>query len=290
MRKKISLCQRLAKYQVSKPAANLIYESVKSEYQWMNKVEELLNKEKRNISWSAHFASLQEEIPRPPAITGLLPFFLENAHTTAIIQHSMKVIKQGIHYLNPGQTPVIAMDQPLFAIAKQIQWNNSDVYGEDKYVVMMGGLHIEMASLKMLGHWLNNSGWDAALVQADITTPGRADAILKASHVTRSRYAHQVSACALFICQRRAYQAYINRCGLQEQLSFDDWVKKQSKECPQFLYWSIVLELELLVLELVRSIREGKFLLYVQVLGKLAPWMFVLDLTNYSRWLPIHIR
>lgn len=216
--------------------------------------------------------------------------FLENAHTTAMIQHSTKVIKQGIHYLNPDKTPVIAMDQPLFAIAKQIQWNNSDVYGEDKYVVMMGGLHIEMASLKMLAHWLNNSGWDAALVQADITTPGRADAILKASHVTRSRYAHQVSACTLFICQRRAYQAYTNRCGSQEQLSFDDWVKKQSKECPQFLYWSIVLELELLVLELVRSIREGKFILYVQVLGKLAPWMFALDLTNYSRWLPIHIR
>ena len=54
-----------------------------------------------------------------------------------------------------------------------------DIYGEDKYVVMMGGLHIEMAALKVLGDWLQNSGWTRALVRADITTPGKADTMLK---------------------------------------------------------------------------------------------------------------
>lgn len=110
---------------VSRPSANLIDESIKSEHQWLNTVEELLNREKREereyISWSAHFASLQEDQPRTPAITGLLPLFTENAHTAAMIQHSMEVIKQGINFVNPGQTPIIAMDQPLYALAKQIQ-------------------------------------------------------------------------------------------------------------------------------------------------------------------------
>jgi hypothetical protein len=73
---------------------------------------------------------------------------------------------------------------------------------------MMGGLHIEMASLKLLGHWLDHSGWDGALVQVDVTTRGRADGILKAAHVTRTRYAHQVSACVLYILKRDAYKAY----------------------------------------------------------------------------------
>lgn len=155
---------------------------------------------------------------------------------------------------------------------------------------MMGGLHIEMAALKMVGHWLKNSGWDAAIVQADLTTSGRADAILKASHITRSRYAHQVSACALHILQTTAYQAYTESCGTEKQLDFVSWAKEQRQQHPQFQYWATVLELELLVLELVRSIREGKFLLYIQVLGKLMPWMFLLDLSNYSRWLPVHIR
>ena len=56
-----------------------------------------------------------------------------------MIQHSMRLIKQAVEYVNPGQTPIIAMDQPLFAIAKQIQWEKADLYGKDKYVVMMGG-------------------------------------------------------------------------------------------------------------------------------------------------------
>ena len=36
-------------------------------------------------------------------------------------------------------------DQPLFALAKLIQWKWPEVYGESMHVVMMGGLHIEMA-------------------------------------------------------------------------------------------------------------------------------------------------
>jgi hypothetical protein len=44
------------------------------------------------------------------------------------------------------------------------------------------------------------------------------------------------------------------------------------------------------MLQYIRSIREGNFLLYVQILGKLVPWFFSMGLTNYARWLPVHIR
>ena len=36
-----------------------------------------------NISWSAHFASLQNAT-HPPAITGLLPLFRDNAHSRSL--------------------------------------------------------------------------------------------------------------------------------------------------------------------------------------------------------------
>jgi hypothetical protein len=45
----------------------------------------------------------------------------------------------------------------LFALVKQIQWTIPD-FREDKFVVLMGGLHIEMASFKVLGKWLSDSG------------------------------------------------------------------------------------------------------------------------------------
>lgn len=63
--------------------------------------------------------------------------FLENAHTVAMIRHSMDVIRNAINHLHPEQTPVIAFDQPLFALAKQIQWKWPDRY--DDIVILLGG-------------------------------------------------------------------------------------------------------------------------------------------------------
>ena len=40
------------------------------------------------------------------------------------------------------QTPVIAFDQPLYVLAKQVHWNWPDRYSEDKFMVIFGGLDI----------------------------------------------------------------------------------------------------------------------------------------------------
>ena len=52
----------------------------------------------------------------------LLPLFNDHAHTPAIISHSMYFLKKITEYLNPGQTPVITVDQPLYSFAKKIKW------------------------------------------------------------------------------------------------------------------------------------------------------------------------
>lgn len=67
----------------------------------------------------------------------------------------MDVVKKAVDHLNARHSPVIAFDQPLFALAKIVQWNWSDLYGEKKFVVMMGALHIEMAFLKTIGNILS---------------------------------------------------------------------------------------------------------------------------------------
>eukprot|EP00795_Rhopilema_esculentum_P014898 gene14898-6038_t len=106
----------------------------------------------------------------------------------------MKVIKSSLQQLNPSQTPVLVMDQPLFALAKQIQWS-LDEFSEDRYVVMFGGLHIEMVFLKVLGKWLDGSGWAKIMCMAGVANQGVADSFLSACHVTRTRRAHQESRC-----------------------------------------------------------------------------------------------
>ncbi|CAB4040300.1 Hypothetical predicted protein [Paramuricea clavata] len=99
----------------------------------------------------------------------------------------MDVIKRATEILNPGQVPIITVDQPLYAIAKQIQWNWKASHRESQFIVMFGGLHIEMAALKALGTLLNGSGWTAALGEAKVASPGTAESFLRASHVTRKK-------------------------------------------------------------------------------------------------------
>jgi len=40
-----------------------------------------------------------------------------------MIKHGMNVLKKATQYLNPGQVSVIALDAPLYALAKLVQWN-----------------------------------------------------------------------------------------------------------------------------------------------------------------------
>ena len=141
----------------------------------------------------------------PAAINALLPLFLDNASSVAMIRHSMDIVKAAIQHLNPGQTPVLAADQPLYARAKEIQWTWPATHGEDHFVIMFGGLHIEMATLKLLGDWLEDSGWTNALVQADIASSGTANSIIHASHITKTRHAHQVTAASLYTLLQQAY-------------------------------------------------------------------------------------
>lgn len=165
------------------------------------------NKKPVNISWSAHHADADHQQKTLP-ILAMMPLFHHSANTPAMIRHSFTVVESAIKHLNPNQIPVLCFDQPTFALAKLIQWHWPDTYGEHKFVVMMGGLQIEMAALRMLGHWLDGSGWVQCLVRGEVASSGVAESFIHACHVKRTRYAHTVTAAALFICQQRCYSQY----------------------------------------------------------------------------------
>ena len=67
-----------------------------------------------------------------------------------MVKYGMGVIKTITYYLNPGQVPLIAVDQPLFALAKYIQRTWPQTFGEDKFS-MFGGVHIEMCIWDNIG-------------------------------------------------------------------------------------------------------------------------------------------
>ena len=63
---------------------------------------------------------LVQELDVLPCISTLLPLFEDQAKSPAI-KHSMDIISTATNYLNPGQIPIMTVDLPLYALAKQIQ-------------------------------------------------------------------------------------------------------------------------------------------------------------------------
>jgi len=271
---------------------------MQKEYRWLEQVRQVVTSDTLHgdeaLSWAAYHASIQPPNVEPNsdvALTSLLPLFYDQAKSVAMIRHSMDVVKKAVEILNPGQAPVITMDQPLYTLAKQIQWSWPTSHGESQFVIMFGGLHVEMAALKTIGDLLDGSGWTGALVQANVATPGTAESFLKASHVTRTRRAHQITASSLYLLLQKAYTAYVS--GLEDKqnlTSFEDWCADRTKVYPQFQFWFTILQLELVIMIYVRAIRESDFLLYIDALTKLVPWFFALDHTHYARWTPVHLR
>lgn len=262
-----------------------------SEESWLHRVESLIeNRDKLDaatfISWAAFHAANKVASTMPLTSIYIMPLFYECAHTPAMMLHGMHAIQVAVEHLNPGQTPFMTGDQPLYALMKQLQWENPEV-GEDKMVVMMGGLHIEMTIFKLIGHWIQGSGWSTALSDSGVTTSGRSNHAEKGGDVSQAKYYHQVTAASLYILQKQAYGIYVDNDGV---LEFEAWCDMMKEKEPQFLYWSQTLELEVHALIFVRSIREANFLLYTEALALLLPMFFAMDHTNYARWASVHLR
>jgi hypothetical protein len=166
-----------------------------------------------------------------------------------------------------------------------MQWTFPDNFGEDKFVVMLGGLHIEMALWSTMGDLLRGSGWPEALKEAGLVkTEAAATAFLKASNVMRTRYAHQVTVVVLDSLLKRAYE------DSGTEVAREDWVVVASQESPTFKFWLLVHKYQQIIFMFIRAHRERKFELMVTTLRKLVPLFFALDHQNYARWLPILIR
>lgn len=145
-----------------------------------------------------------------------------------------------------------------------------------------GGLHIEKSFMAVIGTWLEGSGWEEALAKANIATPGRCEGIIKSSHIKRARYAHEVLLTALNIVLFEEFQ----NDGDKDGNDYFQWIDKKRKESVQFDYWVIVMELESILLQFVKSLRNADSSEYVKSMEQMCPWYLATDHPHYGRWLP----
>ena len=68
-----------------------------------------------------------------------------------------------------------------------------------------------------------------------------------------------------------------------DALSFEGWCNHQRRKVPQFQYWHTAVQLDLLLLNFLKSLRLADFGMYVDAAHKMLPWFFALNHTNYAR-------
>ena len=258
---------------------------------WMKMVQENMqvNFESETdppIMWSAYHATRLDAVgSTEKCIEAMLPLFRDKAATPKMIRHGMYLVKKTTEFLNSQQIPIMVVDQPLFDIAKKMQWTFPELFGEDRFLVMLGGLHIEMALWATMGDFLRGSGWPEALAEAGIAlTVPAAISYLKANDPMRTRYAHQITVVVLDYLLKLAYEDD------ESEMTFDNWVCVACKEKPTVQFWLLIHKYEQLIFMFIRSHRERKFTLMVATLRKLVLLFFALDHQNYARWVSVFIR
>ena len=118
-------------------------------------------------------------------------------------------------------------------------------------MVMLGGLHIKMTLLKCLGDLLDGSGWTSAISHAQVSSPGTADSFRKASHVTKTAKAHQVTACALDNLLRQDAHVKVGT-----ETNREAWSLERRGSSVQFIFWELILTTELAILTWDRAIHQ----------------------------------
>ena len=102
----------------------------------------------------------------------------------------------------------------------------------------------------------------------------------------------KVTVAALYILQYGVYDHFCEREAREavNQLKFEDCICQRGKHIPQFQYWQIVLELELLLHIYVHSLKQVSFIMYLDALTELTCWFHAFDHTKYARWIPLHLK
>ena len=84
---------------------------------WLNKVN-ITQDDSVKITWSSHFSMFSNDKPFEVGISSLMPLLRDQAHGVATIKHSLEKIKEAVFFLNPTESPVITLNQPLFVFSK----------------------------------------------------------------------------------------------------------------------------------------------------------------------------
>ncbi|XP_071479491.1 uncharacterized protein [Diadema antillarum] len=262
----------------------------------------------------------------PPMTTaGMLPILQapadDNDTLTTVINRFIAIST----HLGQEHT-IITADQPLYSRGKELTWANPK-FG--KVIFLLGGLHITFNFLKAIGQHMESAGLDDLWTEAGVYATNTTDSMLDGKAYYRAVRGHQLTYEALWRIKWPLFQKWLSvnsaerglhLSGLAKDVtrSFKEQRRKGKDACgsvsllsdfitqnkihglvrefdrsfsdnPNFVLWSTYMEMVEVLLDFIRSERDGNWNLHLETFEAMLPWLTVYDHTNYARWGPVYL-
>ncbi|MES9879525.1 MAG: hypothetical protein ABW185_01435 [Sedimenticola sp.] len=286
---------------------------------------ELENPEQAVPGWSPYNAAASSHAPKLTVI-GYCPMLPASPTEFSTVYTVMVTVQRMMTKLNQ-KTSVITFDEAIYSIAKQIQWRNPDEFKDT--VIRLGGFHMAMVFLAIIGKRFANSGLDDLLHESNIYGANTVSNILKGKMYNRCIRAHKLVREAMERLHWRAFSEWCKEEGVDStfnddqiitllntcKTSFVEGDKSTSRECIKelsehlgdvlhmtddfndhgvnqsgtFEFWTSYLDMTSTLLQFIRAERDGMWTLHLSAVAQMIPYMFAYDRNKYSRWASVYL-
>ena len=269
-------------------------------------------------SWTAFNALLKRDAVIRPSVVGYLPVPAssptELSTVFMLLQRSIAVADQ----LQQSDV-VVVLDQAVYAKAAEIIWKHHNIFS--RVVLRMGGFHIAMIFLAVIGKRFGDAGLQDVLIESGIVGSNAVSGVLSGKHYNRALRCHKAMVEALLRMQWRAFECWLaledvvpnllsevrQALSSLRQANFtpDEYANFQKKpqykmlhaafqrftdshKLPLTKFWSSYIKMVCLLLDFIRSSREGDWTAHLSSMRQMLPWMFAYDRVNYCRYMSLY--
>ena len=270
-------------------------------------------------SWSGFNAKIASE-PPPLTSVGYCPMINGSPTEYSTVYTAMKNVQTMMKALDQKHS-VITFDLAIYMKAKEIQWRRPEEFKNT--VIRMGGFHIALNFLSVIGKIFQDSGIEDLLIESGVYGCHTASMLLKGKSYNRGVRAHKLVLEALLRLQWQAFGAWmesgnielptiyqrqclalINCCQRASndvtslktsfdllcdklphlQQPFARFCQQASQQSKLFQFWNVYIDTVLLLLRFIRAEREGSWELHLNAVTEMLPYFFAMDRINYSRY------
>lgn len=164
-------------------------------------------------SWSGFHSVLFPDVERATTI-GYCPLINGSSSEFSTIYTVLRNA-QKISASIGQQDAVITFDLAVYMKAKQIQWKASREF--ENAVIRMGGFHIAMNFLSVIGKIYAESGLEDLLVESGVYAAGWTSALLAGKQYNRGVRAHKLVGEAFFRLSWKAFEKWLEERPIKEQ-------------------------------------------------------------------------